>query len=243
MGSFFAGIKAGTLGGILYFGGLAIFNVALLYALKADFFVWVSHSTFSTSCPLVPAGNGTSAAQCLSLVVSLSVPFLAFVGFFIGLAFAGLLGTYYDSLPTKSPTVKGELDAYLMAALLVYSGAAGYPFEFKAAVITFAFLAVWTAPFGYILGRLYLRYTRLVTMESQDRALLKVMVDGRDFTGKARTFALTSSHRLRADVAEDASFREWEVTGGISVEDRRSFETVMEVNGEGTLRGIVTKKY
>lgn len=243
MGSFFAGIKAGTLGGIVYIGGLAIFNVALLYALKADFFVWISGSTFSNACPLVPAANGTSAEGCLSLVVSLSVPFLAFVGFFIGLFFAGIFGQYYDSLPTENPTVKGEIVAYLLAATLVVSGAAGYPFDFEASVLTLAFLAAWTAPFGFILGRLYRRYTRPVQMGSQEPSLLRVLVDGRDCTGKSKTFALTSSHRLRAELTNDASFREWSVTGGLAVEDLRSFETVMEVNGEGSLLGVVTKKY
>ena len=69
------------------------------------------------------------------------------------------------------------------------------------------------------------------------------MVDGRDCTGKARTFATTSSHKVRAEAAEDASFKEWEAAGGITLEDVRSFETVMEVNGDGKLTGKVGTKY
>ena len=68
-------------------------------------------------------------------------------------------------------------------------------------------------------------------------------MDRQDCTGKARTFAATSSHKVRAEVAEDASFKEWEATGGITLEDTRSFETVMEVGGDGTLRGVVGPKY
>ena len=79
--------------------------------------------------------------------------------------------------------------------------------------------------------------------ESEDGGLLRVVVDGRDTTGRTRTFAATSSHRLRAEVGEGASFREREATGGVTLEDPRPIETVMEVNGEGTLRGRVTTKY
>ena len=251
MGSFFAGIKAGTLGGILYFGGLAVFNVAILYALQSEFLAWVeSHgstvygnTTLASACPLVPSVNGTSATQCLSLVASLAVPVWSFVGFFVGLAFAGLLGTYYDSLPTRSPTVKGGMIAALLAIVLVTFIPVGFFFNLEVSALTSAFLVVWTGVFGFVLGGLYRRYSRLVTVESQDTALLKVVVDGKDLTGKARTFALSSIHRLRAEVSNDASFREWEASGGLAVEDLRSFETVLEVNGEGTLKGIVTRKY
>jgi hypothetical protein len=242
LGSFFAGIKAGTLGGILYLGGLAIFNVLLLYALKQDVLSYIQ-SSYSSIC--VPGGsaNATSVNSCFSLVVSVYVPFDAFIGYFVALVYAGLLGMFYDILPTKVPALKGGLVAAIVGVSLVYFDLAGFFFDTTSALATSVFLIFWTGVFGYVLGRLYTRYTRLVKIESQDQALLRVFVDGRDCTGKARTFAHTSNHKLRAEVADDASFREWQVEGGLSIEDARSFDTVMEVNGTGTLRGIVTKKY
>ena len=96
---------------------------------------------------------------------------------------------------------------------------------------------------GYFLGRLYKKYTGVVEFKAQDPESLRILVDGRDCTGKARTFALSSTHKVRAAVAEDASFKQWEVSGGLKVEDDRSFETLLEVGGNGTLNGAVGKKY
>jgi hypothetical protein len=104
-------------------------------------------------------------------------------------------------------------------------------------------MLLWTPLFGYLLGRLYKKYTREVEFSSQDPELLRVVVDGRESTGKVKTFATTSNHKLRAEVAEDASFKEWQATGGVSLEDTRSFETTMEVNDNGKLVGNVGTKY
>lgn len=242
MGSFFAGIKAGTLGGIVYLGGLAIFNAVLLYALKQDVYNYIEQS-YSTVCVPGSSANATSIQSCFSLVVSVYVPFDAFIGYFVALLYSGVFGMFYDFLPTKIPAIRGLLIATLVGASLVYFDLAGFFFNVPSTLATSSFLVLWTLLFGYILGRLYKRYTRLVTVESQEPDLLKVIIDGRNVTGKSRTFALSSSHKLRADVAEDASFKEWQVSGGVTIEDQRSFETVIEVNGEGTLRGIVGKKY
>ncbi len=239
MGSFFGGVKAGTLSGILYLGGLAAFNVVLLYALKPEVLNAIQQSYSSVCAP----GAGVTVEDCFSLVVSVYVPFDAFVGFFFALIFAGIFGNVYDSMPSNNPTLKGEVMAAIVGANLVLFDLAGFNFDFTSAVATSSFLIAWTLVFGYLLGRLYKKYTRSVGFESQDAALLKVVVDGRDQTGKSRTFALTSSHRVRAQVTDDASFRQWEPSGGITLEDPKSFETLMEVNGDGLLKGVVTKKY
>ncbi|MDG7011119.1 MAG: hypothetical protein JRN57_03265 [Nitrososphaerota archaeon] len=243
MGSFFAGVKAGTLGGFLYVGGTAVFNVILLYALKPQVldFIQQQYSTLCAPGTLANATNGVE--ECFASVVAVDVPYIAFVAFFVVLTYAGLFGILYDSVPTKNPTVKGEIFAGVAGINLLVLGFSGFFFDEQSFAASGVFLAAWTLLFGYLLGRLYKRYTRLVSVESQDPALLKVAVDGRDLTGKTRTFALTSSHKLRAELTEDASFREWEVTGGVTVEDARSFETVIEISGEGTLKGIVTRKY
>jgi hypothetical protein len=97
--------------------------------------------------------------------------------------------------------------------------------------------------FGYVLGRLYRRYTRLVKFLSLDEGSLRILLDGRDYTGKARTLAVTSTHKVRAEVADDASFKEWEGEGGITIDDPRSFETTIEITGDGALKAVVAKKY
>lgn len=243
MGSFFAGVKAGTLSGFLYVGGTAIFNVILLYALKPSVLEFIQRQ-YSTVCAPGTVINATSSLEdCFASVVAVDVPYIAFVGFFVVLTYAGIFGILYDSLPTRSPLVKGEIFAALAGFNLLVFGFSGFFFDEPSFVASGVFLAAWTLLFGYFLGRLYKRYTGPVSMESQDPTLLKVVVDGRDLTGKTRTFALTSSHKLRAELSDDASFREWEATGGLVVEDVRSFETVVEVSGEGTLKGIVTRKY
>lgn len=221
-------------------GGLAVFNVALLYALKPDVLSAIQQS-YSTVCS--PAVNGTSIEDCFSSVVAVDVPYVAFVAFFITLIYAGIFGRAFDSFPGGSHVMKGELIATIDGASLLFLGFAGFYFDFQSEVATSVFLLVWTIVFGYLLGRLYKRYTRVVQFSTESPELLKIMVDGSNQTGKARTFALTSSHKVRADVAEDASFKEWKPSGGITIEDSRSFETEFEVNGDGVLKGQVTKKY
>ncbi|MDE1853542.1 MAG: hypothetical protein KGI38_07330 [Thaumarchaeota archaeon] len=243
MGSFFAGIKAGTLSGVLYVGGTAIFNVTLLYAMKPSVLSYIQTS-YSTVCPPVAATNMTGSVEdCFASVVAVDVPYIAFVAFFVVLTYAGVFGMFYDSLPSRSHIWKGETMGAVIAANLLFFGLSGFYFDSESAAASGLFLAGWTAVFGYVLGRLYRKYTRMVSFESGDPTLLKILVDGRDFTGKARTFALTSNHKIRAEVADDASFREWEPSGGVTMEDARSFDTVMEVNGEGALKGVVGKKY
>jgi hypothetical protein len=241
LGSFFAGIKAGTMGGILYVGGMAAFNVILLYALQADVLTSISKAN-PVLCPMVPNVNG-SAQDCFVSLVTIDVPFVAFVAFFITLLYSGLFGIYHDYYPKLGTAAKAMVVAAIVAVNLLFFGFAGYIFDSQSAVATTAFLILWTALFGYSLGRLYRRYTKQVGFESEDTSMLRVLVDGRDVTGRSRTFATTSSHRLRAELSDDASFKEWEGGGGISLEDPRSFETVMEVNADGTLKGRVSGKY
>ncbi len=235
-------MKAGTLSGVLYLGGMAAFNVVLLYSLQADVFALIQRS-YPAACSPVAAVNGTTVADCFASVVAVDVPYIAFVGFFISLIYSGIFGRYYDSIPLRGSTLKGEAVAVVVGLNLLAFGFSGFLFNFQSTVATLAFFAVWTAVFGYILGRLYKKYTRLVEFQSQDDSSLRVVVDGKDYTGKKRTLALTSTHKVTAQVTDDASFKGWEASGGLSVEDTRSFETLMEVTGEGVLKGLVGKKY
>ena len=241
MGSFFAGIKAGTLAGILYVGGMAAFNVLLLYALKPEVLNVISTS-YGSICGATAANSTANIESCFDSVVAVDVPYIAFVAFFVALIYAALFGRYYDSLPGNSRTLKAEAMAGLVGVNLVVFGFSGFYFNDTAALATGAFLVAWTIVFGYYLGRLYRKYTRVIEIKSQNPDLLRVLVDNSDLTGKARTFAATSNHKLRAKVSDDASFKGWAPNGGVTLEDPKSFETVMEINGDGSITGRVSKK-
>ncbi len=242
MGSFFAGIKAGTLSGFVYIGGLALFNVALLYAFKGQALATIAQN-FPTACTASPGVNGTSVQSCFNVVVDWYIPYIALLGFFVSLFFAGIFGRFYESLPGRGPFVKGEAEAALAAIGLVLGDLFGVLLGSTATTVLAAFFLAWTVLYGWLIGRLYKRYTRLITFESVDPRLVKVLVDGKDFTGKTRTFASSSSHMIRAEVSEGASFKGWTVSGGVSVEDSRSFETLMEVKGDGLLKVQGGHKY
>ena len=241
MGSFFAGIKAGTLSGIVYVGGMAAFNVALLYAMKPEVFNVISTS-YGSICGASATNSTANIESCFDSVVAVDVPYIAFVAFFVALVYAGLFGRYHDALPGSSTTLKAEAIAALVGVNLVVFGFSGFYFSTEAATVTGAFLVGWTIVFGYYLGRLYRKYTRVVEVTSQNPDLLKVLVDNSDLTGKSRTFAATSNHKLKALLSDNASFKGWTPKGGVTLEDPKSFETVMEVNGNGSISGKVSKK-
>lgn len=238
MGSFFAGVKAGTLAGVAYVGGIALFNVFLLYAFKSDVLALISQ-TYSQSCVPAQSVNATTVAieDCFNSVLVVYIPLVAFLGFFVSLIYSGIFGALYETFPGRS-VAKGETLAVIVGInFLLLSLVEVYSANFLAKVAITAFFVVWTAVYGLLMGRLYTRYTRVVEVASQDDKALRVLIDGRDQTGKTRTFALRSSHTARAKLGAGSSFREWSASGGVKVEDTRSFETTMEVEGDGVLRG------
>ena len=238
MGSFFAGIKAGTLAGVAYLGGLALFNVFLLYALKSDALQIISQS-YSQVCGV----NSANLEECFTAVVVVYIPLIAFLGFFASLLYAGLFGRYYESFPGRSPILKGEVLGAVVGLNLLFFDLTGVYFDLPARVGLGVFFFFWTAVYGFAMGKLYRRYTRLVKFRSQDGASIRILVDGRDYTRKEMTFAFSSTHQVRADVAEGTSFKEWASSGGIVLEDSRAFETAMEVSGDGMLEAHGTEKY
>jgi hypothetical protein len=241
LGSFLAGIKAGTLTGIMYMGGIALFNVVLLVAMKQQVLNVISQSFASVCSTSSPAG-ASSIYACFDLVLSYYVPFLAFVGFFIALLYCGVFGLFYDRLPGGT-IIKGETIAGVVGINLIVFGYSGFYFDSFSDLIDGIFFIAWTVVFGYVVGTLYRRYTRVVSFESEDPESMKVSLDGREVTGKSRTLSFTSTHKLTAEPAEGSSFKEWVSSGGISLEDTRSFETTFEVNGDGLVKGRVGKKY
>lgn len=235
MGSFLAGVKAGTLSGLIYVGGIAIFNTFLLLALKADVIQAITQS-YSQVCAGSPQVNGTLTPEgCYSLLLAVDVPYIAFIGFFITLVYMGLFGMFFEKVPGRGALLKGETIAVLVGFTLLLFGFYGFSFNYTSGLATGAFLVLWTPVFGYLAGMLYRRYTRLVSFELGGLGLGKILVDGKNLTGTARTFATRSTHEVRAEETGE-SFKGWGASGGVRVEDSHSYETTMEVEGDGVLK-------
>lgn len=235
----------GTLAGIAYISGLAIFNVFLLYAFKPEILTEIYLKNPGV-CTAVATNATHSIEECFDSIAPFFIPIISFYGFFIVLFFGGLFGRLYEHWPGRGATVKGEVTGFMIAATLLLNplyNLAGIYID-PTILPNLLFLLGWTGLLGYFMGRLYRRYTRVVTFEVQEeKGFLKIIVDGKDFTGKTRTFATKSIHTVRADASDGGSFREWTVSGGVAVEDPRSFETEMEVNGDGLLKALVSRKY
>jgi hypothetical protein len=149
--------------------------------------------------------------------------------------FAGIFGGLYEAFPGKSPVPKGATLGVAVGITLLALGLTGIEFDLVARVVVTTFFILWTFAYGVLMGKLYRRYTREVQFVSRDEKALRVLVDGKDFTGRTRTFALKSSHEVRAGLDRGSSFKEWSVSGGVKVEDPQSFETTLEVEGDGVL--------
>ena len=247
MGSFLAGVKAGTLGGLLYVGGLIAFNLIAMLVYKEGVLAAISQA-YPTTCVANPGVNATTVEDCYSSVLTLFIPYIAFLGFFVVLIVCGVIGSKYDSIPGASRALKGQvfgwgtglaLVGFSVGAYNVILVYAGSPVDLEFAV----FFPVLTALFGVVAGRLYIRYTRVIAFTKQGGGEVKILLDGNDMTGMTRTLAFNSVHRLRAEVSEGSSFKEWAASGGVKLEDKRSFETVLEVEGDGTLSAHVGERY
>ena len=221
---------------MVYVAGLVGFNVALLFVFKSDALAAISAS-FGGSCAVVPGSDQITVEQCFDALVSIYPEYLGFICFFVVLPIAGAFGWENDALPGRSAVAKGEVAAVASGVALLGLGLTGPQFTQIVAVLLGSFLVVWTLLYGFVLGRLYERYTRRVKIDSSGIDGLRVTVDGKDLTGRERTFAAKSVHRLRAEVSGGRSFKGWSVSGGVTLDDARSFETEMEVNGNGLVRG------
>lgn len=242
MGSMLAGIKAGVVAGIVYIGAIMVANLAVLYLAKDDIMSYITNN-FAVVCSPVNTVNATSVVDCYNSLAPVYLPFIAFVGFFITLGYSALFGRLYEGIPAKSPSFKGLLVAPLIAISLLFFQLVGFTFEASATELLAVVLVVATVAYGVLVGKFYKRYTRVVQFLSDDTAALRIIVGRRDLTGKTVTLAANSAHNIEARVSEDSSFKGWSVSGGVSVEDSRSFETTIEVTGDGLLKGQVGKKY
>jgi hypothetical protein len=239
LGSAFAGVKAGILAGIIFSGSIGLFNVILLYLLKAD----VLKFTSGNGCAgIVAGGSVPTPEECFTLVLTIYVPFFMFLIFIISLFFAASYGRFLEYIPGQGYRTKSTSIALILLILLLVLGLGGISFELVARISILVFNLFMAVVYGFVLGSLYKRYTRLVEFVSPDPSSLVIRVDGKNFTGKTRTFSLRSSHAVKAVTSGEKSFKEWAASGGVVIEDSKSFETSIEINGDGMLKAALVQK-
>ncbi len=239
MGSAFAGVKAGILSGIIFSGSIGLFNVILLYLLKSD----VLQFTSGNGCAgIVAGGTVPTPDECFTLLVTIYIPFFVFLIFIISLFFAASYGRFFEYIPGQGHKTKSVSIALILLIVLLTLGLAGISFEFVARISSIAFNLFMAVAYGLVLGTLYRRYTRSVEFVSPDPSSLVIRVDGKNFTGKKRTFSVRSSHSVRAVTSEGWSFKEWAASGGVEIEDSKSFETSIEIKGDGMLKAALVQK-
>jgi hypothetical protein len=228
-GSSLAGAKAGILGGIFFGAAAGLFNIALLLAFSGSVLQVLQTYPFCS-------GGGATAQECLSTLLTTYIPtFVMFPIAVFGIIFGGLFGLYFEFLPGHGYRIRAvAIGMGLLIVILVF-GVAGETTDQTQKTMMYAFDSVATLGYAAIIARYYRRYTREVEFESPDAQKLKITVDGKNYTGKRKTLSLHSTHTVRAP-SESGAFKEWLVSGGVSVLDSKSFETTMRVDGDGLLK-------
>ncbi len=220
---------------------MGLFNVSLLYVLRSDVLNFLS-GDLKNCGGIVSGGSVPTPDECFNLVAQVYLPLTTFLTFLISLFFAASYGRFFEHIPGRGYTTRSTSVALILLIVLLTLGFGGVSFEFVARVSNLVFSLFITLVYGFVLGGLYRRYTRLVQFVSPDPALFMIHVDGKNFTGKTRTFALRSSHNVKAITSAGVSFKEWSTSGGVEIEDSKSFETSLEVKGDGMLKGTVVRK-
>lgn len=241
MGSAFAAVKAGILGGIFYAGITGLFNLFVVFIFKNSSLSVLSKLQECSGITLHQVGSPVSTPnECFSAYIPVFVPYSVFIIFLFSLVFSSAFGIFFESLPGRSYATRASIVAFIMIILLLYTGLEGISFDTQQRVMIATFNFIMAYLYATILGSLYKRYTRVVEFSSQDPELLRIILGRKDVTGKTRTVAANSSVKVRASPLGNAAFKEWSYSGGVTLEDSKSFETVMRVAGDGMLKASLS---
>ena len=238
MGSAFAAVKAGILGGIFYAGITGLFNLFVVVIFKTSALTVLSQ--FHECSGITVGGPISTPTECFSTIISVLIPYSVFVIFIVSLVFSSFFGIFFEYLPGRSYATRASIVAFVMLIALLYTGFEGISFDSRQRIVIATFDFIIAYLYATILGSLYKRYTRVIEFSSQDPNLLRIIVGRKDVTGKARTVTANSSHKVRASPLGNAAFKEWSYSGGVTVEDPKSFETVMRVEGDGMVKAAFT---
>lgn len=183
------------------------------------------------------AGCTTTPNTCFDNIITVNIPYEVLLPCAtLGLLFGVLYGMYFEYIPGKGYAIRAIGIALIFLIILIVIGSAGNASATDTTELATirAFDTVALIGYAYILSKLYRRLTREVNFESPSDKL-KIEVDGRNYTHKMKTLSLHSSHKLKAPT-EKGVFHQWLVSGGVSVEDPKSPETKMKVDGDGLLK-------
>jgi hypothetical protein len=224
----FAGAKAGIVGAAFFTAVVGLFNFVFLETLK---------STSLADLSKTAAGCTTTPETCFNNIIVINLPYAVLLPCAtLGVLFGVLYGMYFEYIPGKGYAIRAIGISLIFLIVLIVIGSAGNATatdETELATIR-AFDTVALIGYAYIISKLYRRLTREVNFESPSDKL-KIEVDGRNYTHKMKTLSLHSSHKLKAPT-DKGVFHQWLVSGGVSVDDPRSPETKMKVEGDGLLK-------
>jgi hypothetical protein len=238
LGSSFAGVKAGIIAGVFFVGSIGAFNYILLNILKASVLDYLRSTPYCTA--VVPTNSTNTLENCFQATTVDLISLYVVEIFIVVLIFSFLFGRFFDRIPGKGYLAKSLFASYVFILVFVLFGFEGISTDITQSWFLVIFDVGVAGIFGYILGRFYKRYTRVVEFFSPDPATVRILVGGRNVAGRSMTFSNRSSHRVVAEASGKKLFREWSYSGGVTVEDPKSFETVMRVEGNGTLKASST---
>ncbi len=228
MGSGLAGAKAGILGGVFFAAAAGLFNVVILEAFSSSVLQYFANSALCS--------GPTGPQDCFSTLLTSDIPSLvAFPIAVFGIVFGGFYGIFFEHLPGQGYRIRAVAIGMCLLIFLLFFGLAGLTIDQTGKWLMYGFDTVVMLVYALIIAHFYRKYTREVKFESPHPEKLKILVDGKDFTGRIRTLSIHSTHTVRAP-SESGAFKEWLVSGGVSVLDTKSFETTMRVDGDGLLK-------
>ena len=233
MGSVLAGVKAGVVASLYFASSVSLFNVLLLYSFKGQVLMFLTQN-YPTTCPAstTPGAVGT-AETCFSDIVTTGVPEADLLRLaVIAMLFAVGIGVYFDYLPGRTYFRRTFLVVPIIIIGLLFLGLYGLVTDTTQLELMVVFESGTACLYAAILAWLYRRFTREV--EFQGSTTSKIMVDSRDVTGKKRTYAVNSTHKLVA--GDEKMFKGWLVSGGLTVGEPREARTSLRVTGDGLLK-------
>jgi len=234
LGSLLGGVKAGAVASLWFAGSISVFNALVLLSFKSTTISLLS--TYSQCSGSGSASQTGSAESCFSTLLFPGVPQYDFLRTaIIAMFFALSIGMYFDYLPGPSYTRKTLLVSLIMLLLMFFLGMYGIVADAGQEILMVSFELVAALLYAVVFARLYRRFTREVEFQSQKPGLMKIMVDRRDLTDRKRTFSTNSTHKVEA-VSEGKPFKEWLMSGGVSVENSREAQTTLKIVGDGLLK-------
>jgi hypothetical protein len=235
LGSIVGGLKAGIVASLYFAGSASLFNALILLSFKSDVIAYLETNSPTQCSSAVAAGLAGSGEACFSTLLYSGIPFYDFVRMLIiAVFFSVSIGIYFDYIPGGTYTRRTLLASLIMLIVMFFLALDGLVTDGVQQLLMISFEIVGAVFFAVIFAQLYRKFTREVEFQTQ-KTDLKIKVDRRDVTGRKRTFTTNSTHKIQA-ASEGKPFREWLVSGGVSVKEPKESETTIKIIGDGLLK-------